>query len=239
MKSVTSYLDKIKNKTMLVVFPHPDDESVMAGGLIQVAMGMGYVVTVLTLTEGGRGKIHINGRGRSVSEIRRDEMARAMSTLGVADWIMWKFEDGKLRKTNKWRERLLAFLESTTPGVIVSYDLSGVSGHPDHIALSQELVRYVRKNDTDLLWPSFVGSMKARVVSKKVEKYLVYPKFILELDLLTSFKKWKASFSHRSQGLRGFVGKPWWWMMFVAKKEWYSVFEKNRKYKYRHNRFKI
>lgn len=224
---------------MLVVFPHPDDESVMAGGLIQKAMEMGFAVTVLTLTEGSRGKIHINGKGRSVSEIRRGEMAKAMSILGVSDWIMWKFDDGKLKRTSRWIERLLAFLESTNPGVIVTYDLSGVSGHPDHIALSREILRYARRYGVDLLWPSFEGQMKERVVSSKVEKYFVQPELEFEMGIKDSFNKWRASFAHKSQGLKGFVGKPWWWLVFAARKEWYSIFNPKKKYKYRYIGFKI
>ncbi|KKT72435.1 MAG: LmbE family protein [Candidatus Collierbacteria bacterium GW2011_GWB1_44_6] len=179
MKSNDSLLEIITNKKMLVVFPHPDDESVMAGGLIQRAMAGGYQVTVLTLTEGGRGKIHISGRGRSSAEIRRQEMASAMSRLGVSDWIMWKFDDGKLRRTMRWRERLSKFVSETSPGLVVTYDLSGVSGHPDHISLSLEVFRTLKRiknKKIKLLWVSFAGGNKGRMVDMRVDGYLQKPK---------------------------------------------------------------
>lgn len=225
---------------MLVVFPHPDDESVMAGGIIQRALILGFEVTVLTLTEGNSGKIFVTGKGRSLAEIRREEMAEAMSRLGVVDWIMWKFGDGKLRRTQKWRRRLFEFIRSTNPGIIVSYDLSGVSGHPDHISASLVVLRAVRSMDrVKLLWASFEGRMRDRVVDKRVEDYLQEPKFVLEMSLAESLAKWRAVFAHKSQNLRGFLKSPWWYLVFSARTEWYSEAEIEKKYKYRFVSFKI
>lgn len=240
MENLDEFLKKIDNKRLLVVFPHPDDESVMAGGLILQAINLGFEVTVLTLTEGNRGKIYINGKGRSVSEIRREEMALAMSRLGVADWIMWKFEDGRLKKTKIWKNRLENFLINNKFEVIVSYDLSGVSGHPDHIALSREIVRYVRKNESvELISPSFVGKMRNRVTDARVERYLGQPEFNLKMNFGEAFKKWRAAFAHKSQGLSGFVGLPWWLLVFVARTEWFTRFDPRKIYKYRFVKFKI
>lgn len=240
MKSIDFFLKKIKNKKLLVVFPHPDDESVMAGGLIQRAMERGFEVTILTLTEGNRGKIYINGRGRSLSEIRRQEMATAMSILRVADWIMWKFEDGKLRKGFVWRSRLRSFINMTRPGIVVSYDLSGVTAHPDHISLSLELLKIYKENKSfKLLWTSFVGKRKEMMVNNKVQNYLQKPKYILELNLSESFAKWRAAYSHKSQNLFGYLKTFWWILVFGARTEWYSEAKINKKYKFKYLKFKI
>lgn len=225
---------------MLVIFPHPDDESVMAGGIIQRALNLGFEVTVLTLTEGTSGKIFVTGKGRSLAEIRREEMAEAMSRLGVVDWIMWKFDDGKLRRTRRWRERLSEFTRSTDPGIVVSYDLSGVSGHPDHISAALETRRTLRRmKSVKLLWVSFEGQMKDRVVDKRVEDYLQKPKFVLDMSLSESLAKWRAVFAHKSQNLRGFLKSPWWYLVWTARKEWYSEALPEKKYKYRFVSFKI
>ncbi len=238
MKNIDDFLEKVKNRKILFVYPHPDDESVMAGGLIQRALAKKFQVTVLTLTEGSRGKIHINGKGRSVTEIRRDEMAGAMSRLGVADWVMWKFEDGKLRKYKKWRVRLRKFIEETEPGVVVTYDLSGVTGHPDHIALSLEILRIFKKTKGfRLLWTSF--EEKSRLVSFAVTKYLIGPRYRLDLSWEEAKNKWLAAYAHKSQGLVGYLGLPWWVLVFTSRKEWYSEAKIDRKYKYRFTKFKI
>jgi len=240
MKSIDEVLGRISNKKLLVVFPHPDDESVMAGGIIQRAMKLGFEVTVLTLTEGDRGKIFVNGRGRSTVEIRRQEMAEAMSRLGVTDWIMWKFDDGRLRKRHIWRERLKVFIHETKPGVIVSYDLSGVSGHPDHIVVALEIRQILKRiSDVNLLWVSFEGEIRKKVVDMRVNKYLSQPEYVLDLSFSESVRKWRSVFTHKSQNLKGFLGSSWWVLAIKARKEWFSEPDREQKYQYRYVKFEV
>ncbi len=240
MKKIDEYLIGQTNKKMLVVFPHPDDESVMAGGLIMRAISLGFEVTVLTITEGNRGKIHVSGKGRSVAEIRREEMAQAMSLLGVSDWVMWKFDDGKLKIRNVWKKRLRKFILATNPGVIVSYDLSGVTGHPDHISLAREVLKIVRGNpQIKLLWSTFEAEWRGKIVNMAVEKYLTRAEYLMEMGLRESFKKWRGAFSHKSQGLKGFMRQPWWRLSFLARTEWYSEAKMNKKYQFRYIPFRI
>lgn len=240
MKSIEGYLGKIKNKKLLVIFPHPDDESVMAGGLIMTALRMGFWVTVLTLTEGDKGKIYIHGKGRSVAEIRRYEEAKAMSVLGVVDWVMWKFDDGRLRTKTLWRKRLSDFVKNTEPGVVVTYDLSGVSGHPDHISVSLEVLRLFKSTKRfRLLWTSFQGAMKYKVVDTRVAKYLQDPELFLDLDVWSALRKWSSVFAHRSQNLGDFLKSSRWFLVFTARREWYSVARVTKTYKYKYVGFKL
>lgn len=239
MNKIDNYLAEFKNKKVLVVFPHPDDESVMAGGLIQRLIAFGFSVTVLSLTEGERGKIHINGKGRSVREIRSNEFAKAMAVLRVTDWVLWNFEDGKLRHKQDWKKRLKKFTKQMGFGLVISYDLSGVSGHPDHISLSRELLALARQNKFALLWVSFLGHMREVVVNKGVEKYLIEPELELRLSILESWRKWRAAFSHRSQALQGFLHYPWWVLVLVARREWYSLAVKSKRYEFVYPDFKI
>lgn len=238
--TIEEVFSKSKNKRLLVVYPHPDDEVVMAGGLIIKAIEAGFWVTVLTLTEGDKGKIFIHGRGRSLAEIRASEQAEAMSRLGVADWIMWKFPDGKLRRQNGWRKRLREFVTETDPGLVVTYDLSGVSGHPDHISLSVELLRIVRQlQEVSLLWTSFKGESVRRLVSRRVRRYLQRPHLELSLTYGQSWIKWTAVFSHKSQNLRSFLKRSKWWLVWQSKTEWYSLPDLSKKHRYRYISFNI
>jgi len=239
MKDIRKFLSKITDKKMLVVFPHPDDESIMAGGLILIAIKMGWQVSVLTLTEGGSGKIHINGRGRSAKEIRREEMAKAMSRLGVVDWVMWRFDDGRLKRTKKWKERLRKFFDVTNPSLVVSYDLSGVTGHPDHVSLAVEMLKVAREAGVRLLWPSFLRREKQVMVDRRVTKYLQKPVYKLPMNFEESWRKWRAVSAHRSQGLDAFIGMPWWIIAMVARTELYSEMKRQKKYRYRYVKFKM
>lgn len=240
MKSIEEYLGEIKNKRLLVVFPHPDDDVVMAGGLILKALDMGFWVTVLILTEGDKGKIYVHGRGRSLAEIRRQEEASAMSVLGVADYIMWKFDDGRLRYRSEWKDRLRGFINDTEPGVVVTYDLSGVSGHPDHISVSLEILRMFKElKSFKLLWSSFKGEMREKLTDVRVNKYLQSPDLVLDLGLVKSVRKWSSVFVHKSQNLKEFLKFSKWVLVFKAKTEWYSEAKVDKKYKYKFVKFKI
>ena len=222
-----------------MVFPHPDDESVMAGGLIQRLISLGFEVTVLSLTEGESGKIHINGRGRSLREIRSSEFAKAMAVLRVSDWVMWSFDDGKLRYRQDWRKRLRVFVKQMNFGLIVGYDLSGVSGHPDHISLARELLAMYKHNKFVLMWVSFLGHMREVVVNGKVDRYLAVPEVELYMSLTESWRKWRAAYSHKSQALRNFLRYPWWILFLFARREWYSVPAKRGKYRFVYPPFKV
>ena len=238
MKSIEDYLKKNTGKKMLVIFPHPDDETVMTGSLISESIRLGWQVKVVSLTEGDRGRVHIHGRGRSVAQMRRGEFIRAMKILNVSDFEMWKEDDGKLRRSDLWRVRVQRLIDLYDPSIVVTYDLSGVTGHPDHIELGMEVLRLKRERGFQLWWPVPVGIIAKKFSNLKVKKYSQKA----ELHLLTSFSvslvKWRAIYQHLSQGMNKEFRWPYWFNAFVEREERYSV-AKNKKYKYKRIKFNI
>jgi LmbE family N-acetylglucosaminyl deacetylase len=100
---------RLSSKTRLMVFsPHPDDETLGAGGLIQRVLSMGGKVKVVFMTngdgfpEGVEKEDHISHPTakdyRKYGEERREEALRALATLGVKeqDVIFLGFPDGGL-----------------------------------------------------------------------------------------------------------------------------------------------
>ncbi len=97
-----------KNSRLLVVAPHPDDESLGAGGLIQRVLGLGGRVKVLFMTngdgypEGVEKEDHIahptENDYRKYGVERTEEALKALSTLGVEkrDVVFLGFPDGGL-----------------------------------------------------------------------------------------------------------------------------------------------
>jgi LmbE family N-acetylglucosaminyl deacetylase len=93
---------------VLVVAPHPDDEALGAGGLIQAALAQGSQVRVIVVTNGdgqGLGPLALHGRLRAraadyVSNglIRQDETVVALGRLGLPpeDIIFMGYPDGAL-----------------------------------------------------------------------------------------------------------------------------------------------
>jgi LmbE family N-acetylglucosaminyl deacetylase len=65
----------------VVVAPHPDDETLAAGGLIFTLRSAGVPVTVVAVTDGERAYEGMNGLG----ELREREQAEALAALGVGE----------------------------------------------------------------------------------------------------------------------------------------------------------
>jgi LmbE family N-acetylglucosaminyl deacetylase len=124
---------------ILVVFPHPDDETVTCGGVIRRFADAGATVTLLLLTGGERGT-PTGAADNALKTIRRGEADRAARILGITRVIHQDFGDSRL---DEQREQVMPALVRTIaqirPDLILTYDLAGLDGHPDHVACSAML----------------------------------------------------------------------------------------------------
>lgn len=140
---------------VLILAPHPDDESIASGGLIQQACAAGAAVRVLLLTDGDanvwpqrfiekRWRIDAAARARWGAR-RRAEARAAMKILGLqeADAEFFGYVDlgltaGLMRGDGDMLARLRAAIDSFAPTHLVLPTLA--DRHPDHSA-TQVLVR--------------------------------------------------------------------------------------------------
>jgi len=194
---VNSNISNFKNKKVLVIFPHPDDETVMTGGLIQKLHSLGSKVTLVCLTSGDQGKIHIHGHGLSLGQIRKGEFTRAVTRLGVTDFEIFNFPDGKLRQTRIWQPVVTEYVRHFD--LVFTYDPSGVTGHPDHIALSLYLIKLLKKSKTQLCFVAPIGLIKDQLLDSRVAQFTTQPDLVVRLSLKQRLRKWTAFISHRSQ----------------------------------------
>jgi LmbE family N-acetylglucosaminyl deacetylase len=92
---------------VLVVAPHPDDETIAAGGLIQRALSAGASVHVLLLTSGEArtGAARASGGPWRLAARRAAEARRAVAALGLSpgDLLLLGFPDRGLRSL--WQGR--------------------------------------------------------------------------------------------------------------------------------------
>jgi LmbE family N-acetylglucosaminyl deacetylase len=132
---------------LLVVAPHPDDESLAAGMLIQRTLAAGGRADVLLLTDGDdnpwpqrwmerRLVIDEAGRARWGAR-RRGEVASALARLGVGPDHLHALGWHDMRVTEELRRRHTAavgairrVMERTRPSLVVIPDLGDT--HPDH-----------------------------------------------------------------------------------------------------------
>ena len=66
---------------MLVVSPHPDDETLAVGGLLHDLVAAGWRVRLVSVTDGEAAYPAVSGLGA----VRRRELASALDRLGIAD----------------------------------------------------------------------------------------------------------------------------------------------------------
>jgi LmbE family N-acetylglucosaminyl deacetylase len=127
-----------KSQRVLVVSPHPDDESLGCGGTLRGHVVAGDTVRVLFLTSGENG-----GHGlppEAVAGLREKEAAEAAAILGIAEITFCREKDGALTTTPSLVEHVRRAIEDFRPDVI--YLPHEQEMHPDHRA-AVDVVRQV------------------------------------------------------------------------------------------------
>ena len=197
LRMATIDLKNFKNKKVLVIFPHPDDETVMAGGLIQRLLSFSAKVAVVCLTAGDQGKIHVHGRGQSLGQIRRGEFISAVKRLDVENYEIFNFPDGKLKDSPVWKPVVREYINHYD--LVVSYDPSGVTGHPDHIALSLFLMKVAKETGGKLLLVAPAGIIRSKFLDPRVLPFATTPQLLVHLSLGERLRKWWAFNGYPSQ----------------------------------------
>lgn len=128
-------------KTLLAVFAHPDDETVLGEVLLKYAR-MGWDVRVVIATDGRNGtRVTKIPAGEQLGNLRKEESRCAMRKLGVAPPIFLGIErlDTQIGTPNYFRahreflERLKLQVETLDPDVIVTFGPDGDTTHAEHI----------------------------------------------------------------------------------------------------------
>jgi LmbE family N-acetylglucosaminyl deacetylase len=129
---------------VLVVFPHPDDETVSCGGTIRRLADAGAQVTLMLLTGGERGTPS-GALDQQLQAIRQDEAQRAARILGISEVVHEEFPDGHIvEHASQVSSSLAKVIARFAPDLIVTYDRAGLDGHPDHIACSDIVTELAR-----------------------------------------------------------------------------------------------
>lgn len=117
---------------LVVVSPHPDDETLGCGGLVATAAESAVPVVVLVVTDG-----ELAGPQKNLAEIRRGELHAAVTALCGLDGVTVHF----LERPDGGVAGHLDFVRSAVADVIGPGDLVVCplidDGHPDHEAVSR------------------------------------------------------------------------------------------------------
>ncbi len=138
--------------TLLVVRPHPDDESSATGSMLAYYHTRGVRTGVVICTGGEEGEIRdpsldpVADRPR-LRQIREREVREACAILGVAELRMLGYRDSGMKDTpanahpdafcqadlDEAAGRLVRIIRELRPLVIVTEPPGGAYAHPDHV----------------------------------------------------------------------------------------------------------
>lgn len=136
-----------KERHVLVILPHPDDETFGAAGTIATYRSMDVPVTYVCLTLGEMGRAFGNppfANRENLRDIRKKELFDACEAIGLTDVRLGGFRD----KTIEFEEqrylidRMKAYIEEVNPSLLIAF-YPGHSVHPDHEASARAIVHAV------------------------------------------------------------------------------------------------
>ena len=128
-------------RTLVAVFAHPDDETLVAPALARYARE-GIRVFLVIATDGRRGA-NAHARipaGDSLAKVRADEARCSARALGLEPPILLGFPDAGLADFAPWpgkrldtlATRMDSVLRALRPSVVVTWGPEGGYGHSDH-----------------------------------------------------------------------------------------------------------
>jgi LmbE family N-acetylglucosaminyl deacetylase len=127
----------MSGRTLMGVWAHPDDEAYLSAGLMLEHVERGDRVVVVTATLGEHGTADPRRWPPTRLAARRhDELQRSLAALGVHELHVLGFGDGDCHR-HDGTDLVARHLDEIRPDVIVTFGPDGMTGHPDHRAVSR------------------------------------------------------------------------------------------------------
>jgi len=119
-------IEKWQGKTVLVVTPHPDDETFTSGGLLSMLVANGNNVQILIYTTDNAGSNDPEMTKEKLAEIRRHEEEESSAILGIPkDHITWLgHDDGMLEYVDRREltKQVVREIRRYRPDAVLSID---------------------------------------------------------------------------------------------------------------------
>ncbi|MGM8212573.1 bacillithiol biosynthesis deacetylase BshB2 [Virgibacillus sp. W0430] len=195
-------------KHVVVIYPHPDDESFGAAGTIINFRKQDVPVTYLcgTLGEMGRNMgSPVFANRETLSKIREKELIAACEMLDI-DFRLLGYRDKTIEFEDKQKvaQHIKEVLEEIDPSLVITH-YPGHGVHPDHNALGEatiEAVRLMEEEKRPIVW--------AAAITNNFEEVLGNPDIIHDVTPVFD-QKMEAILTHKSQAegmLKRFEDQP-------------------------------
>jgi LmbE family N-acetylglucosaminyl deacetylase len=129
-------------RKLLVIFAHPDDESMGMGGTLAKYAAQGVQTHYLCGSRGERGWFgpeEENPGLRALGQIREQELRTAVEVLGMTGLGFLNYVDGEIDQADHQEAiaQIVTHIRKIQPQVVVTFPPDGNYGHPDHMAIGQ------------------------------------------------------------------------------------------------------
>lgn len=138
-----------KERQVLVIFPHPDDEAFGTSGTLSKFIDSGVPVTYACLTLGQMGRNLGNppfATRESLPFIRERELEAAAEAIGITDLRKMGYRDKtvEFEPKDEIDNMIKSLIDELNPSLIISF-YPGYSVHPDHEATAEAVIRTVSR----------------------------------------------------------------------------------------------
>ena len=163
------------SRTLMAVFAHPDDETLVAPVLSRYARDGARVVLVIA-TDGRRGAAEWTGvpAGDSLAAVRANEARCSARALGIEPPILLGFPDAGLSDFAPWPGKRLdtlavridSIIRVVRPDAVITWGPDGGYGHADHRLTGQAVTQVFQAgtvpNNIPLFFPGFPETRTAQ-----------------------------------------------------------------------------
>jgi len=157
--------------TVVFVHAHPDDEAIFTAGTMCLLHAAGHRVVLVVATGGELGIPHEDVVGpEHLAGVRRHETEAAARHLGVVRTEFLGYHDSGMEgdATNDapgslWSadlgevaDRLASILREEQAAALVTYDETGIYGHPDHVQVHRACMLAARQAGVEIVYQATV-----------------------------------------------------------------------------------
>ena len=113
---------------IVAIFAHPDDESFGPGGTL-AKLSKEHDVYIICVTSGDKG---------GNPKVREKELLDSAEILGIKEVFYLRYGDGDLSNNlyHAIADSVIKILDKLQPIKVITFEMRGVSGHIDHVAIS-------------------------------------------------------------------------------------------------------
>lgn len=174
-QQLSDEFEKNKNKTILAIFAHPDDEGYVTPIFAKYAK-LGVNIQLVVVTDGSKGvTAHANiEAGDALTKVRKLETDCAAKTLGINPPVFLGYTDGTLASMGSMAtldDKIDSLFVKLRPDVVITFGPDGAYGHPDHRTVSNLVTEVYQKqglaSSNQLLYVGFSAESMNQITGLK------------------------------------------------------------------------